>query len=316
MTTTIQSLQALYVQMGGQLTDTYSGIADGLPVSDYTLIPDMISAVTQKASSGEDEKADVLPALLYATGMRIKKQDTENLYAIDIRSPGQLGAGGMDDITIEQLHTRIDGIVSGTLFFSDSAKYTAVALQKMFKVAEAYPGAVPEWVDDDVLLGIVKIEVSDEADLMANVSQYMQGETGYDDTAKAYVTTCRAVVSFWDLEMATRSANNFTRSFSPVSLNGTFDKSVSPNTFTLAEPIGPRVLLNILDKNAVIVKTSGDLSDDEDRFSSMLSYRYVSESNKYEFVFAGGGSNFGNYFKATVTNLDGGTPLPAFTVAT
>lgn len=49
---TVKSLQALYVKLGGNLTDTYSGIAGGIPVGDYSLIPDMIQACTQKAGSG------------------------------------------------------------------------------------------------------------------------------------------------------------------------------------------------------------------------------------------------------------------------
>lgn len=49
MNTTIQALQALYVALGGQLTDTYDSIAGGAPVSDYVVIPDMINALAQKA---------------------------------------------------------------------------------------------------------------------------------------------------------------------------------------------------------------------------------------------------------------------------
>lgn len=52
MNTTIKSLQDLYVKLGGELTDTYEGIADGAAVGDYTTIPDMIEAVKEKASSG------------------------------------------------------------------------------------------------------------------------------------------------------------------------------------------------------------------------------------------------------------------------
>lgn len=44
---TIQSLKELYVKLGGSLTDTYSGIAGGIPVSDYTVIPDMIEAISE-----------------------------------------------------------------------------------------------------------------------------------------------------------------------------------------------------------------------------------------------------------------------------
>lgn len=49
---TIKSLQDLYIKLGGSLTDTYSTIANGIPVSDYTTIPDVIDAVNQKIETG------------------------------------------------------------------------------------------------------------------------------------------------------------------------------------------------------------------------------------------------------------------------
>lgn len=52
MNTTIQALQALYVKLGGSLTDVYENIASGEQVGNYTTIPDMIEACTQKAESG------------------------------------------------------------------------------------------------------------------------------------------------------------------------------------------------------------------------------------------------------------------------
>lgn len=52
MNTTIKALQDLYVKLGGSLTDTYETIASGEKVGNYTTIPDMIEAVTQKAESG------------------------------------------------------------------------------------------------------------------------------------------------------------------------------------------------------------------------------------------------------------------------
>lgn len=52
MNTTVEALKGLYVVLGGQLTDTYTDIAGGIAVSDYVLIPDMIQAITQKATSG------------------------------------------------------------------------------------------------------------------------------------------------------------------------------------------------------------------------------------------------------------------------
>lgn len=59
---TIESLQALYVKLGGSLTDTYEDIAGGVPVSDYATIPDMISAITEKVeppvSNAETDNAE------------------------------------------------------------------------------------------------------------------------------------------------------------------------------------------------------------------------------------------------------------------
>lgn len=52
MKTTVKSLQGLYVELGGSLTDTYETIANGIPVGNYVTIPDMIEAVAQKAPSG------------------------------------------------------------------------------------------------------------------------------------------------------------------------------------------------------------------------------------------------------------------------
>lgn len=57
--TTVEALKGLYTALGGELTDTYSSIAGGVAVSDYVLIPDMIQAITQKASTAGVE----LPAV-------------------------------------------------------------------------------------------------------------------------------------------------------------------------------------------------------------------------------------------------------------
>ena len=59
---TIESLQALYVKLGGSLSDTYEDIAGGVPVSDYAIIPDMIAAITEKVeppvSNAETDNAE------------------------------------------------------------------------------------------------------------------------------------------------------------------------------------------------------------------------------------------------------------------
>lgn len=52
MNTTVMALQSLYVKLGGELTDAYDGIADGIPVGDYVLIPDVIEACTQLVNEG------------------------------------------------------------------------------------------------------------------------------------------------------------------------------------------------------------------------------------------------------------------------
>lgn len=52
MTSTIEALQALYVAMGGNLTDTYANIDGGAPVSNLVRIPDMINAIAGLKASG------------------------------------------------------------------------------------------------------------------------------------------------------------------------------------------------------------------------------------------------------------------------
>lgn len=50
--TNVKSLLALYVKMGGSLTDTYADIAGGIPVGQYSTISDAILACSKKYSSG------------------------------------------------------------------------------------------------------------------------------------------------------------------------------------------------------------------------------------------------------------------------
>lgn len=49
----VKALQELYVTLGGELTDTYEDIADGVSVSDITTIAEMIQAVAKKAGAKE-----------------------------------------------------------------------------------------------------------------------------------------------------------------------------------------------------------------------------------------------------------------------
>lgn len=57
----VEALKALYVAMGGDLTDTYDTICDGAAVSNYVLSADVIAAIAQVA--GGDSKSSELPAV-------------------------------------------------------------------------------------------------------------------------------------------------------------------------------------------------------------------------------------------------------------
>jgi len=46
--TNVEALKNLYISCGGQLTDKYDDIANGIPVSDYVITPDLINAISQK----------------------------------------------------------------------------------------------------------------------------------------------------------------------------------------------------------------------------------------------------------------------------
>ena len=48
----LDALKALYVAVGGALTDTHADINDGSPVSDYTLLSDVIAATAAKIAAG------------------------------------------------------------------------------------------------------------------------------------------------------------------------------------------------------------------------------------------------------------------------
>lgn len=57
--TTIEALKEVYTSLGGELTDVYDAIADGIAVSDYVLIPDVVSAISQKAG-GQSGGSEVI----------------------------------------------------------------------------------------------------------------------------------------------------------------------------------------------------------------------------------------------------------------
>ena len=97
MKTTVKSLQDLYVELGGSLTDTYETIANGIPVGDYVTIPDMIEAVAQKAPSGgggsslpsvtTSDNGDVLTVV---AGKWAKAEPVEELPAVSASDNGDV----------------------------------------------------------------------------------------------------------------------------------------------------------------------------------------------------------------------------------
>lgn len=52
----VEALKALYVALGGALTDTYADIAGGAPVSEYSLICDVIFAIAKVAKPIPDSE--------------------------------------------------------------------------------------------------------------------------------------------------------------------------------------------------------------------------------------------------------------------
>lgn len=93
MNNTIQALQSLYISLGGSLSDTYSGIANGAPVSDYSIIPDCLKAIYAKEGGDLSEvysdisaapvadysiTPEVLAALANVVGENVSSLDEAN----------------------------------------------------------------------------------------------------------------------------------------------------------------------------------------------------------------------------------------------
>ena len=79
MNTTVEALKNLYVALGGALTDYYSGIAGGIPVSDYVLIPDCNSAIVKVAPAAI---AAVLPEVSESDEGKVLKVNSEGKWAV------------------------------------------------------------------------------------------------------------------------------------------------------------------------------------------------------------------------------------------
>ena len=163
MNTTIKSLQDLYIKLGGQLTDTYEGIAYGIAVGDYTLIPDMIEAVKEKAGAGGGgESNPFTPLLMLSTELDTQSgYDEGPYYYINIRVSGQGGRGGMDNITADELHTQL-------VELSRNDNKAANWLAKVF-----YQQGI--WMDDDALLAMVRAEASSKIELYSMLGEIVNG---------------------------------------------------------------------------------------------------------------------------------------------
>lgn len=188
---TVDALKELYVKMGGQLTDTYDGIAGGIPVSEYALIPDMIEAVTQKAGSGGGggEGGDGNPvfpiALLKGLTPATFTDNGITYYCLGVRTEQQLVKGGMDDITISDLHSQI-GSMSG---YNMSARFLTAAFSE-------HPGATTVWYNDDALLATVKVEAKTAFELWEGVSAAIlaaEPESGHDSR----IALANSVLSYY-----------------------------------------------------------------------------------------------------------------------
>lgn len=179
---TITALQDLYIKLGGALTDTYEGIADGTTVGNMTLIPDLIEAIAQKAGAGGG--SSYTETLLYATGLDYAYSPYSYKYILNIRTNEQKAAGGMDNITAEDLHNQIDSLIASG---SSSQASTAFALKAMFYHAPTYsPSAPPQWFDDDKLLYLARLEVSgDGDDLFKAIADYIDEQSILSDMRRA-----------------------------------------------------------------------------------------------------------------------------------
>lgn len=150
MINTVEALQALYVKLGGELTDTYENIANGVAVSDYTVIPDVIEAITQKAGSGggsgsslpavtsDDnsklltvvngawDKADV-PKLNYSTDEQntgVKWIDDKYIYVITVPISNSIRPNGY---LLQNALENVDKIIDSKVRLVYETYYTIIA---------------------------------------------------------------------------------------------------------------------------------------------------------------------------------------------
>lgn len=124
MSLTVEALKKLYVKLGGDLQKAYPGIAGGVPVKCYTLIPDMINALEQVAESGGGgtssfiiyDVADV--NLVYSDSLHsLRVKDT--LQDTDGRFAAALEKALADGLTIKlSMSSNVDLVVANVISIS------------------------------------------------------------------------------------------------------------------------------------------------------------------------------------------------------
>ena len=84
--TNLKALKDLYVQAGGKLTDSYEDIFGGYPVSRYTLLADVIEAISRVVGSGGELPYVVLTAgagsKVYLGETQLKQNDVWDIAIV------------------------------------------------------------------------------------------------------------------------------------------------------------------------------------------------------------------------------------------
>lgn len=135
--TTIKSLQAMYLKLGGSLTDTYADIAGGKPVGTYATIPEMIQACTKKAGSGggggKDEIFWINATMGNNDGVSLDKTYAEIIAAIEAGLYPIVNAMGVVDMPLAMIDE--GAIVFANTIYSEGARFNYLVVDSENAVA-------------------------------------------------------------------------------------------------------------------------------------------------------------------------------------